>query len=72
MPYRSAIPKVLISRADYQIGGGVALRLRTPLPLAIALAVALMQVLLGKLRWAYLARRSKGIATEFWREQRSI
>jgi hypothetical protein len=25
----ATLPKVLISRADYQIGGGVALRLRT-------------------------------------------
>jgi hypothetical protein len=28
----ATLPKVLISRADYQIGGGVALRLRTQGP----------------------------------------
>jgi hypothetical protein len=29
----ATLPKVLINRADYQIGGGVALRLRTQAPI---------------------------------------
>jgi hypothetical protein len=36
----ATLPKVLISRADYQIGGGVALGLRTQGPFILGLCVS--------------------------------
>jgi hypothetical protein len=38
----ATLPKVLINRADYQIGGGVALRLRTQAPLGILVLNAVL------------------------------